>query len=84
MIFTIILLISLCFSIFYVVKKRKTAGITGFKTALTSICFFMIAIVNLFAYWLGFRGIISWFLTIVFLFLGAYFTKYMVPYRTEN
>ncbi|MGM0753950.1 MAG: hypothetical protein ACQET6_18740 [Bacillota bacterium] len=79
-----ILLISLCSSIFYVVKKRKAAGITGFKTALPSICFFMIAIMNLLAHWLGFRGIISWFLTIVFLFVGAYFTKYMVPYRTGN
>ena len=66
-ILSIILIITLILSIIVVVKKRKKAGTTGIKSALTSICFFLIAIINLLAYWFNF----------ILLILGAYFTKYM-------
>lgn len=74
---SIILGITLIFSIRVVIKKRKESGITGFKTLLTSICFFLIAIINLLAYWFHFMGIINWTITMILLILGAYFTKYM-------
>ncbi|WP_026581343.1 hypothetical protein [Bacillus sp. J33] len=76
-ILSILLIISLIFSISVLINKRKKAGITGVKSALTSICFFLIAITNLFAYWFNFMGLINWFITVVLLSLGAYFTKYM-------
>ncbi|MEK3988475.1 MULTISPECIES: hypothetical protein [Robertmurraya] len=76
-ILSIILIIALVFSISVVVKKRKKAGITGIKSALTSICFFLIAITNLLAYWFNFMGLLNWSITVVLLILGAYFTKYM-------
>ncbi|MFG6113687.1 hypothetical protein ACGTN9_00765 [Halobacillus sp. MO56] len=59
------------------IRKRKRLGITGLKSLLTSISFFMIAIINIFAYWFDFMGIWSWLITIGLLILGAYFTKYM-------
>ncbi|MBM7716240.1 CHASE2 domain-containing sensor protein [Bacillus thermophilus] len=76
-ILTIILLSALIFSICIVIKKRKKAGVTGIKSALTSICFYLIAITNVLAYWLDFMGLFSWSITMILLILGAYFTKYM-------
>ncbi|UFU00119.1 hypothetical protein KO561_03910 [Radiobacillus kanasensis] len=72
-----VLVLTMIISIFTVIRKRKKLGITGFKTALTSICFYLVAVVNLLAYWLDFMGIISWVITVALLLLGAYFTKYM-------
>ncbi|WP_083865528.1 hypothetical protein [Neobacillus bataviensis] len=76
-ILSIVLIITLIFSIFVVVEKRKKAGVTGLKSALTSICFFLIAIINLLAYWFNFLGLVVWFINFILLILGAYFTKYM-------
>ncbi|SDJ14647.1 hypothetical protein [Salimicrobium halophilum] len=76
-ILSIILVITLIISVSYVVFKRKQAGITGMKSALTPICLFLIGVVNLFAYWFGFSGLVSWTMSIVLLLLGAYFTKYI-------
>lgn len=76
-ILTIILLASLLFSISVVIKKRKNAGVTGVKTALTSICLYLIAITNVLAYWFDLIGLMSWSVTMILLILGAYFTKYM-------
>lgn len=76
-ILTIILIIVLIFSISVVITKRRKAGITGIKTALTSICLYLMAIINLLAYWLNFLGVVSWSITIILLILGAYFTKYI-------
>lgn len=73
---TIILFIALIFSIFVVINKRKKAGVTGLRTALTSICLYLIAVTNLLAYWFDFLGLLSWSITIILLILGAYFTKY--------
>ena len=75
-ILSIILIITLILSIIVVVKKRKKAGTTGIKSALTSICFF-IAIINLLAYWFNFMGLFVWFINFILLILGAYFTKYI-------
>ena len=73
-ILSIILIITLILSIIVVVKKRKKAGTTGIKSALTSICFF---IINLLAYWFNFMGLFVWFINFILLILGAYFTKYI-------
>ncbi|MFG6494654.1 hypothetical protein P8610_04805 [Fictibacillus sp. UD] len=78
-ILSILVLVSLIFSIIYVVRQRKAQGITGLKTALTSICFFLVAVMNLLAYWFDFLGIWSWGSTVGLLLLGAYFTKYLQP-----
>ncbi|MFS0637325.1 hypothetical protein AB1K84_15605 [Mesobacillus foraminis] len=74
---TIILVLSLGFSISFVIRKRKKAGITGFKSALTPICFYLIAVVNILAYWFNFLGLVNWGMTVVLLILGAYFTRFM-------
>jgi len=76
-ILSIILILVLIFSIILVVRKRKRAGITGIKSALTPICFYIIGITNLLAYWFNFMGILNWSISMILLILGAYFTKYM-------
>ncbi|MED0964092.1 hypothetical protein [Bacillus paramycoides] len=73
----IVLIFFLVASMYIIYQKRKKAGIKGFKSALTSICCFLIAILNLFAYWLHFGGIFTWLFSIVLLLVGAYFTKYI-------
>jgi len=76
-ILSVILLIALVFSMSIVIRKRKKAGITGIRSALTSICFFLIAVTNLSAYWFNFMGLLNWSITVILLIVGAYFTKYM-------
>jgi hypothetical protein len=76
-ILSIILILVLIFSVTTVVQKRKKAGITGLKTALTPICFYLIGITNLLAYWFNFMGLLNWTISMILLILGAYFTKYM-------
>ncbi|TCN24134.1 hypothetical protein [Mesobacillus foraminis] len=76
-ILTLILVLLLVFSIFFVIRRRKKAGITGFKSALTPICFYLIAVVNILAYWFNFLGLVNWGMTVVLLILGAYFTRFM-------
>ncbi|MYL50018.1 hypothetical protein GLV98_11015 [Halobacillus litoralis] len=72
-----LLLLALLVSVSAFIHKRKKEGVKGWKTALTSICFYAIAVLNLVAYWLDGLGIFSWGLTIVLLILGAYFTRYL-------
>ena len=57
--------------------KEKKSGIKGLKSAVTSICFFSLAILNMFAYWFHFGGAFTWLFSIVLLLVGAYFTKYI-------
>ncbi|MFE6167935.1 hypothetical protein ACFVP8_08625 [Viridibacillus arvi] len=76
-ILSIVLLITLIFSISIMIRKRKNAGITGIKSALTPIFLYLIAITNLFAYWFDFMGLLNWSITVVLLIFGAYFTKFM-------
>lgn len=76
-ILSVVLVIALILSIVTVIIRRKRAGITGIKSILSSICLYLIAIINLFAYWYDFLGLLSWSLTITLLILGAYFTKYI-------
>ncbi|WP_412676119.1 hypothetical protein [Bacillus paramycoides] len=73
----IILIFFLVASMYIIYQKRKKAGIKGLKSALTSICCFLIAILNLCAYWLHFGGVFTWLFSIVLLLVGAYFTKYI-------
>lgn len=67
----------LAVSMYIAYQKRKKAGIKGLKSALTSICFFSLAIFNLFAYWFQFGGMLTVLFSIVLLLVGAYFTKYI-------
>src|SRR5699024_7171285 len=83
-ILSIILIVLYIFSISVVIKKRKKAGVTGIKSALSSICLYLLAVTNLFAYWFNFLGLLSWSITIILLILGAYFTKYIPVSEDEN
>ncbi|SDL87858.1 hypothetical protein [Sediminibacillus halophilus] len=74
---TILTVVALVFSISINIKKRRKAKVTGIKTALTSICFYLIAVIQLLGYWLDFLGTISWTMTLLLLIAGAYFTKYL-------
>ncbi|ASF40509.1 hypothetical protein CEH05_15665 [Halobacillus halophilus] len=65
-------------SVIFTIRKRKKLGYTDFKSALTPICFYLIAVTQLMAYWFDFLGLISWGVTIGLLLLGAYFTKYSI------
>ncbi|SDZ98972.1 hypothetical protein SAMN05421743_102158 [Thalassobacillus cyri] len=75
--FTIITGFALIFSFIMVVRKRKRLGFTGIKSLLTSISFYLIGLINIFAYWFDFLGIWSWLITFGLLIAGAYFTNYM-------
>ncbi|WP_155891022.1 hypothetical protein [Ectobacillus panaciterrae] len=46
------------------------------KRYLTSICFLLIALVQIIGHYTGW-GIFAYGMTVVFLLLGAYFTKYL-------
>lgn len=76
-ILSITLIVVIVVSIPFVIQKRKQAGLTGIKSALTPICLYLMAIVNLFAYWFDLMGLLTWMLGFVLVILGAYFTKYM-------
>ncbi|MFB4169432.1 hypothetical protein [Virgibacillus sp. JSM 102003] len=76
-ILTVIILIVLVFSIYIVVQKRKKAGVTGMKSALTPICLYLVAITNILAYWFNVIGVLSWSIGVSLLLLGAYFTRYL-------
>ncbi len=76
-IFTVILFVAIIFSVSVQVKKRRKAGVTGIRSALTPIFMCLIAVTNILAYWFNFMGVLSWSMTIILLILGAYFTKYM-------
>lgn len=74
---TLLVLLILGLSVNKIIVKRKEAQITNPKSLGTSICFLLIAVVNLLAYWFHFIGIISMSLTVLLLILGAYFTRYL-------
>jgi Ca2+/Na+ antiporter len=79
MFLTSILIVALIISVVTVIRKRRKQGISGIKTALTSICFYLIVIINLLALWFDLLGLWSWANTVVLLLLAAYFTKYLKP-----
>lgn len=74
---TLIVLFILLLLVKKISRKRKQAQITDPKSLGTSICFLLIAMVNLFAYWFNFIGIVSMSLTMLLLVIGAYFTRYL-------
>ncbi|MGH2316332.1 hypothetical protein ACRC6Q_01125 [Planococcus sp. SE5232] len=74
---TVFLLIAIGFAVNKIIKKRKESSAADLKSLGTSICFFLIAIVNLLAYWFDIIGIISMSLTILLLITGAYFSRYL-------
>jgi len=82
-IITIILIIAFIISISFLVQKRKKTGITGIKTAFTPICFYLIAVINHLAYLFDLMGLLSWTISIILLFLSAYFMKYMPAAKNE-
>ncbi|WP_247600475.1 hypothetical protein [Priestia flexa] len=77
-IFTTVVIAGLLVSNLYVVQKRKKLGLKGIKSALAPICFSLIALWQLAAYWFQFLGVVSVALTSILLLAGAYFTKYSI------
>ncbi|HLQ71176.1 MAG TPA: hypothetical protein VK142_05205 [Bacillota bacterium] len=73
----IILSIALVVAVFIFIKNRKVRG----KAIIPSICLFMVAFINLIGLWFDLLGIISVALTLAFLGIGAYFTKYLPRYK---
>lgn len=73
----IVFILIVVVSMYITYEKRKKAGIKGLKSALTSICFFAIAILNFCAYSFNFGSMFTWLFSIVLLLVGAYFTKYI-------
>lgn len=60
-----------------IIKQRKKAGMTGFKSALTPICFLSITLLNIVAYTFQFLGLFTLLVSMVLLIVAAYFMKYM-------
>lgn len=83
---TLIVLFILLLLVKKISRKRKQAQITDPKSLGTSICFLLIAVVNLFAYWFNFIGIVSMSLTVLLLVIGAYFIRYLQAdhYTTQS
>lgn len=77
----IVFILIVVVSMYITYEKRKKAGIKGLKSAITSICFFAIAILNFFAYWFKFGGMFTWLFSIILLLVGAYFTKYIPIFK---
>ncbi|HDR6312989.1 TPA: hypothetical protein QCU60_005013 [Bacillus cereus] len=73
----IVFILIVVVSMYITYEKRKKAGVKGLKSALPSICFFAIAILNFFANWFSFGGMFTWLFSIVLLLVAAYFTKYI-------
>ncbi|MGB7998547.1 MAG: hypothetical protein WCF60_00385 [Anaerobacillus sp.] len=74
---TIVFLVVFLIGIYLQISRRKRAGMTGFKSAISPICFMMSAALNPLGYWFGFIGVYSLLGSMLFLLLGAYFVKYM-------
>lgn len=68
----------------FIIKKRKKAGASGIKSALTSICFLLVALINILAYWFNFMGLLTWNVSFLLLILAAYFTKYLPAPANSN
>ncbi|RIW30371.1 hypothetical protein D3H55_16670 [Bacillus salacetis] len=79
-----LLIPALIVSVILIIHKRRKANLTGFKTALTPICFFLVGVTNLSAYWFDFMGFLSWGLSVALFILGAYFTKYMPEHNEQS
>lgn len=74
---SIVAVIILVISVISVIKQRKKAGITGFKSMLTPISFFLISINCLLAIWFKYMGLAVWLINVVLLLLAAYCTEYL-------
>ncbi|MBM7583500.1 CHASE2 domain-containing sensor protein [Bacillus pakistanensis] len=73
---------ALVISFIVLYKKHKHVNKeAGIKNYLTSICFYLGSLIGFSAYWFDLAGIISMLLMLFFLFLGAYFTKYLQPQK---
>lgn len=81
---TLLVLVLLGVSINKIIVKRKEEQVTDLKSLGTSICFLLIAIVNVLAYWFNFLGVFSMALTVLLLVIGAYFTRYLQKERGWN
>lgn len=65
------------FSIGMLIYKRKKEDTIGWKTLLTPICFYSIAVLNMLAYVFDFFGLLVIIVTLLLLFLAAYFMKHL-------
>lgn len=78
-----IFILAMMISVYILKSRRKKENITGFKTLLTSLCFYSIAILNMLAYKFHFLGLVTFTASIILLFLAAYFMKYL-PRKEEH
>jgi len=79
----IVFLLAMILSIIYLIYRRKKLKITGFKTLVTSLCFYSIALLNMAAYTFNFLGLVTFIATFGLLLLAAYCTKYL-PRKEEQ
>lgn len=77
-IMSIVFVLSLLGSMTLAVKRRRKAGQSGFKSAVTPLSFYAIAIINFIGFGLNSFGIVAWSSTIVLLIVAAYFMRYSV------
>jgi uncharacterized membrane protein YhaH (DUF805 family) len=73
---TIIMLIVFVISLSILIRQRRMQGITGFKSILTPICFYLIGVTGIIGLWTQSFGIVLFSLSVILLFLAAYFTRY--------
>lgn len=66
------------------IKKRKRAGISGLKSAIPSIALFLIALINIIAYWFQFLGWLSLIITVGLLIVVTCFTAYIPSSSTKS
>lgn len=79
----VVFLFTMMISVLMLISRRKKENITGFKTLLTSLCFYSIALLNMAAYMFNFLGLATFVATFGSLLLAAYFTKYL-PRKEEH
>jgi len=72
----IILVIAFILSIPIIIRKRNK-GVTGIKSALTSICLLLMVLINILSYWFDFMGLLSSSISLILLILAAYCTRYI-------
>jgi hypothetical protein len=79
-----LLIPALIVSVALAIRKRRKNNITGVRSALTPLCFFLAGVINLLAYWFDSMGFLNWGITVMLFILGSYFTKYMPDQKVRK
>lgn len=72
-----IFFLAMMMSVVFLIMHRRKENITGFKSLLTSFCFYGIAVLNVAAYYFHFLGLATFTMTFILLLLAAYFMKHL-------